>query len=211
VKLSDAGEARINGYLFVLERSLGTFLSRDARRDVIREIDSHLRDRVAAVEPVPGERAMLEKILSELGPPLRVAQAYSLERTVDEAVVTGKIFAIARAVWYVAMSGLSGFFAAFVLFFGYVIGAVFLILGIMKPVFPGNIGFWVNDDSAIAGFGLSWRGGWGPGVRHEHLVGGYWVIPICLLAGFGLIFLSHRGARKFLGWWRGRRQSVTVA
>ena len=52
--------------------------------------------------------------------------------------------------------------------------------------------------------------GVGPGVRHEHLVGGYWVMPICVIAGFGLLFFTHRGARRFLGWWRKRRAGFTV-
>jgi hypothetical protein len=211
VKLSESGESRVNGYLFVLERSLVTFLPRDTARDAVREIDSHLRDRIAAADPTPNERASLEKILSELGPPLRVAQAYSVERTVDEAVVTGKIFAIARAVWHVAMSGLTGFLVAFLALFGYVIGAGLVVLGAMKPIFPDNIGFWVNDAGPLEGFDLAWRMGYGPGVRHEHLAGGYWVMPICIIAGFGLLFLTHRGARKFLGWWRRRHAAFSVS
>lgn len=210
MKLSEAGESRVNGYLFVLERSLSTFLPRDSVRDVVREIDSHVRDRISAATPSPDERAALEKILGELGPPHRVAQAYSVERTVDEAVVTGKIFAIVRAVWHVAMSGVLGFFAGFGIFVGHLLGTAFVILGAMKPVFPDQIGFWVNDDSVFAGFDIAWRMGVGPGVRHEHLAGGYWFIPICLVAGFTLLFFSHRGARKFLAWWRRRRPSFSV-
>jgi hypothetical protein len=42
------------------------------------------------------------------------------------------------------------------------------------------------------------------------MVGGYWVIPIWLITGFALLFLTHRGARKFLGWWRRRRPSFTL-
>jgi len=36
------------------------------------------------------------------------------------------------------------------------------------------------------------------------------VIPIWLVTGFVLLFLTYRGARKFLGWWRRRRPSFTV-
>ena len=208
MKLSDSGVSRVNGYLFVLERSLSTFLPRDTVRDVVREIDSHLRDRIAEAQSVSDERAALEKILGELGPPQRVAQAYSIERTVDEAVVTGKIFAIARAVWHVAMSGVSGFFAGLFVFIGYVLGAAFVILGTMKPFFPDNIGAWVPDDPNTFGFDIAWRLGAGPGVRHEHMVGGYWIMPICFAAGFLLLFLSHTGARTFLGWWRRRHPST---
>lgn len=210
MKLSEAGESRVNGYLFVLERSLVTSLPKDVARDAVREIDSHLRDRIAAANAIPDERTSLETILSALGSPQRVAQAYSLERSVDEAVGTGKVVAILRAVGHVALSGISGFFAALFLFIGYVIGAAFLILALLKPIFPNNVGFWVPDDPGSKAFDLAFRGGVGPGPWHEHLVGGYWVIPICLVVGFGLLFLSHRGARKFLGWWRRRHPSFAA-
>ena len=89
--LSETGESRINGYLFVLERSLRSFLPPEVVRDAVREIESHLRERVLSADGAPNEREALEKILAELGPPLRVAQAYSAERTIDEAVATGRI------------------------------------------------------------------------------------------------------------------------
>ena len=202
--LSEAGASRVNGYLFVLERSLVTFLPRDSVRDIVREIDSHLRDRISAIEPAPDERAALERILSELGPPLRVAKAYSLERTVDEAVLTGRLLAIARALWSVALSTASGFFAGLGLFIGYTLGAAFVIVAALKPFFPDNVGFWVDDRPEYAGF--PWRlAADFPAPIHEHVVGGYWVIPFCLVIGLCLLAAAHWSARRFLAWWRSRR------
>ncbi len=125
VILSETGESRVNGYLFVLERSLGTFLPRDTVRDAVREIESHLRERIAAADGAPNERAALEKILGELGPPLRVAQAYSAERTIDEAVATGRIVPVARAVWQLAATTVQGFFVGLGLLIGYSVGLAF--------------------------------------------------------------------------------------
>ena len=71
--LSDVGQSRVNGYLYILERSLATFLPATVVRDAVREIESHLRERIGAVGSVADERATLEQILRELGPPLRVA------------------------------------------------------------------------------------------------------------------------------------------
>lgn len=67
MNLSATGESRVNGYLFVLERSLSTFLPREVVRDAVREIESHLRERIAAADGVPDERAALERILTEIG------------------------------------------------------------------------------------------------------------------------------------------------
>src|SRR6185503_4566294 len=117
--LSDTGESRVRGYLFVLERSLSLGLPREVAHDAAREIESHVRERIAAVAASANERAALEQILAELGPPLRVAQAYSTERTLDEAVATGRFVPTLRAIWHLAATTVTGFFTALALFTGY--------------------------------------------------------------------------------------------
>lgn len=111
------------------------------------------------------------------------------------------------------MSGASGFFAGLGLLIGYMTGASFVIIAAIKPIFPDNVGIWVGDRSISDGVDVGWRAGVNVATAgHEHNVGGYWVIPLFLITGFGLLVLTHRGARKFLGWWRRRRSrfSVTV-
>jgi hypothetical protein len=203
VHLTDVGESRVNGYLFVLERSLKTFLPADVTRDAVREIESHLRERVTAADGAPSERDAIEKILAELGPPLRVAQAYSAERAIDEAVMTGRLVPIARAMLHLAMTTVGGFLAALGLFFGYVIGLTFLALALLKPIFPDNVGIWrVNGEGSIP----SSLGAKFPAPLNEHAAGGYWIIPLCLFFGFGVLVLTQGGARRFLSWWRERRR-----
>ena len=109
MNLTETGESRMSGYLFVLERSLRSFLEPEAVRDAVKEIASHLRERVLSADGAPNEREALERILAELGPPLRVAQAYSAERTIDEAVATGRVVPMARAMWHLAASTVIGF------------------------------------------------------------------------------------------------------
>ena len=208
--LSKTGESRVNGYLFVLERSLNTFLPADTVRDAVREIDSHLRERIASAEPAPDERMTLEQILSELGPPLRVARAYSLERTVDEAVLTGRLPATARAIWHVAMSTVTGFFVGLGLFSGYMVGGALVFVAVLKPIFPDNVGFWVDNRPEYQYF--PWRlAAEFPGPLNEHVVGGYWLIPFALIAGFGLLVVTHKCSRWFLASWRARRRASRLA
>jgi uncharacterized membrane protein len=202
VILSDAGESRVRGNLFVLERSLNLGLPRDVARDATREIESHVRERIAAVSESSDERAALEQILAELGPPLRVAQAYSTERTLDEAVITGRLLPMARAIAHLAATTILGFLAALGLLTGYMFGVVFLVLAALKPIFPDNVGFWVVNGPGSMPSSLSARFP-ADGVP----AGGNWVILIGLVFGLGFLLLTHRGAKKFLAWGRARRSA----
>src|SRR5512140_3614923 len=132
MNLSEKGESRVRGYLFILERSLRTFLPREVVADATREVESHIRERAGEADGSPNERDALERILTELGSPLRVARAYASEITIDEAVTTGRLGAVLRAVWHVATTSVGGFFGGLMLLFGYAIGLGFLVVAVLK-------------------------------------------------------------------------------
>jgi len=200
--LSETGQSRVNGYLFILGRSLKTFLPPEVARDAVQEIESHLRERIAAATGAPNERVALEQILSELGPPLRVAQAYSAERTIDEAVMTGRFVPMLRALRQVAGKTLVGFGAACGVLVGYTFVIALITVAIAKPIFPDNVGLWVYNDSGIPhDLGIRF-----PAPADEHIVGGYWVIPFCLVLGLAALVWTNRLTLRFLRWWRKRRQ-----
>jgi hypothetical protein len=209
MELSDTGESRLNGYLFVLQRTLGTSLPKDVVRDAVREIESHLRERVSAATPEPDERTSLEQILMELGPPLRVAQAYATERTLDEAVTTGRLLPIARAVGHLATTTVVGFFASILILIGYAFAVGGLIIAVGKVVFPAYTGFWYRD--GYSGSLGTWPTNlsinfWPP--PGEQPAGGYWVVVIGVLMGVFFFTVTHRSARRFLAWFRGRRGGI---
>jgi len=198
--LTTNGESRVNGYLFVLERSLKTFLPGDVVRDAVKEIESHLRERVAAADGAPNEREALERILAELGPPLRVAQAYSTERTVDEAVATGRIVPMARAVFQLALKTFVGSAVATGLFSAYAAGVAFLSIAVLKPIFPNNVGLIVRDGKPPT------FGGQFPMPPGAAVYGGYWVIPVSIACGVAVLVLTHKATRRYLASWRKRQR-----
>jgi HAAS domain-containing protein len=202
--LSQAAESRVRGYLFVLERSLRAFLPSDFTADAVREVESHIRERVLAVDPMPNERDALERILAELGSPTQVARAYSDELTVEEAVTTGRIIAVARSLLRVASTGIVAFVAALLLFTGYSVGVGFAIVAVLKPIFPNNTGLWLRND-VPASFGTMF-----PAPADAVLVGGYWVIPISLFVSLFVLLVTHRTARSWLRRWRGRFHRVEL-
>lgn len=200
MNLSATGESRVNGYLFVLERSLKSFLPADIVRDAVREIESHLRERIMATDAAPNEREALERILAELGPPLRVAQAYSAERVIDEAVVTGRLVPIARAIWHMAMTTVVGALVGTVLFTGYAVGFAFLAVAAMKPIFPNNVGLIVVNGVPRA------LGAVFPAPPDGVVYGGYWIIPISIACGICVLTVMRHATRRCLVRWRERRK-----
>jgi hypothetical protein len=66
-----------------------------------------------------------------------------------------------------------------VVFTGYVIGISFLLLAVLKPIVPANVGLFVVDGIPRS-FGALF-----PPPAGAEVVGGYWVIPICLVLGLG--------------------------
>jgi amino acid transporter len=204
MNLSETGQSRVNGYLFVLERSLKTFLPREVTQDAVREIESHLKERIAASDGAPSERQALEQILSELGPPLRVAQAYSVEHTIEEAVTTGRIVPMARAMLQLAATTIAGFGVALGVFAGYLVSFAFILIAVMKPLVPDNVGLWrVHGDGPPITLGIKW-----PAPAGQLPMGGYWITPICLFLGLLILVLNYRGTKRFLSWWRSRRATV---
>jgi hypothetical protein len=115
-------------------------------------------------------------------------------------VQTGRLPAIFRSIANAAFATVFGFMAAIVLFTGYASGMAFLIIGLAKPIFPNNVGFWmVNGPVSIpTSLGFKWN-------TTETPAGGNWVIVIGLAGGVTILALTHWGARAFLRWYRARR------
>lgn len=196
--LSQTGQTRLQGYLYVLERSLRGALPPEVAADALREVGSHIAERIAEADAVPDERQVLERILGEVGPPLQVARAYSTELTLDQAVVTGRVVPVLRGLAEIATTTIAGFFGVLGLLTGYVLGLGLIVVGLLKPIFPANTGLFVVN-GVPRSFGAQF-----PVPPGAHVVGGYWWIPLAILAGLVLLVFTHRVARRLLSWARRR-------
>jgi len=203
MRLSDTGESRVRGYLYILERSLRSSVTPALTADAVREVESHIRERVAESDGMPNEREALERILNRLGAPSTVARAYSLEILMDEAAVGGRFVPVIRSLFHAAMSGTLSFFAALLLFTGYVSSLSFLLIAALKPIFPNNVGLWIHN-----GISFGARFPVPPGVTP---LGGYWVIPVAIAAGLFLFVATHRLARRWVSGLRERMRKGVPA
>lgn len=196
MNLSDAGESRVRGYLYVLERSMRATVSAALATDAVREVESHIRERVAESPGMPNERAALEHILTQLGSPAGVARAYSLEMMMEEAAVGGRFVSVLRSLFHMATASVLAFFGALVLFIGYGVGLGLAFIAVLKPIFPGNVGIWMVNGVPV-GLGAQFPAPSAP-------LGGYWIVPISLMLGVGLVVLTHRAARRWIAATRSR-------
>jgi uncharacterized membrane protein len=202
MKLSESGESRVRGYLYVFERSLRSFLAPKVAADAVREVESHIRDAVAQAGDAPDELDALERILTRLGPPMKVAQAYSLELVMDEAQTTGRLGPVFRSLFQTAATGITAFLGAFALFTGYSIGLASIAIAILKPIFPENVGIWMHHGVPVAAGGMFPPPASGRGWT---MTGGYAIIPLFFGLGLVLLVVTHWFARKWIGRLRARQ------
>lgn len=195
--LSEIGESRVRGYLYVLDRSLRASSSPSLAADAVREVESHIRERVAESPGMPNEREALEAILARLGSPSTVARAYSLEMIMEEAAVGGRLVAVMRSVFHGATTGLAGFVTALLLFTGYAAGTGFVLTALLKPIFPNNVGLWLHEGVSL--------GAQFPAPAGVTPLGGYWIIPISLSLGLFILIFTHKLAR---GWIAKLREGI---
>lgn len=200
MQLSETGESRIRGYLYVLNRSIRAAVPSQLAADAVREVESHIRERVAESDGSPNERDALEAILTRLGKPMDVARAYSLEAIMDEASVGGRLLSMMVAILRVAATGVKGFLMAIALFAGYAVGWGFIAIAVLKPIFPHNVGFWMLGPIPTLGAQFPAP----PGVEP---FGGYWLIPAALAAGLAILIAVHRTARR---WIASVRENLTL-
>jgi hypothetical protein len=95
---------------------------------------------------------------------------------------------------------MTGFWAAFGLLVGYMVSFAFVAIAVLKPIFPDNVGI-----RYVHGFPIG-LGAHFPLEPGAELGGGYWIVPFALFCGLGIFVGTHRGARKFLAWWRSSRR-----
>ena len=197
--LSEAGEARIRGYLFMLDSSLRTFLAREAAADAVREVESHIREAVRDANGMPNERDALERLLRQLGTPHRLAQAYSTELAIDEAVSSGRLGPVLRAVYALAVNTVEGFLVGLGLLVGYTFALSALLVALLKPIFPNNVGV-IFVDGRFQGIGAQfWLS------PDAEVLFGWQVAVLMAVSGALVLVLTHKGARLYLERVRARR------
>lgn len=182
----DAGFAHLDTYLAQVHRHLKSLPPAEVR-ETLAELRSHVLDKVGGdVTP-----ARVEAAIAELGSPREVARVNVAERVAAELEVSRSPWRVGRAIVRLAGLSLYGVFAFVVSVAGYGAGLAFLVTAAVKPFARKHAGLWIYDrgpDDTM----VSWALGVTDRSHPGHEVLGAWIIPIGIVMGIVLGWLTWR-------------------
>lgn len=173
----------IHDYLKSFSKYLAR-LDRAEAAEVIREIESHIFD---AWEQA-GDAGDIRSVLDGFGPPRQLASAY-VEHILEGAPPPPGF----RAIQIVKKGAGKGLYYSMAVV-GYFMSLTLILLGIMKPFSPGEIGVWLAEHGQSIAVGA--RSDVPPGAV-ELL--GWWFVPVAICLGFGAAYLTHNVLRALKG------------
>lgn len=183
---SRAMDARVEDYLERLRKALAG-LSREAAFDILEELRSHILEKAASNEDGDITPAAVENALAALGSPEELAAEYMADDLLERASRGWSPVLLLRGLLRWASLSAAGVLVFIGCVIGYFLGGSFMLCAILKPMHPQNAGLWrladgANSFSLRLGFGTIPAGG-------TELLG-WWIVPLGLLMGGGLCFVT---------------------
>jgi hypothetical protein len=194
-------ERRIEAYLGRLRGRLRG-VKEDEVREIVDELRSHILDKAAANGEITA--AGVEAALAALGSPEELASQYMTDNLLARAEVSRSPVRILKSLFRWASLSVAGFFVLLGAILGYFFGAVFILVAALKPFHPHSAGLWIFPNGS-GDFEMSFRLGFGIPPAGGRDVLGWWIVPIGLLAGCGLVMLTTHIAIWFVRQYRRSR------
>lgn len=196
--ISTDAQQRIDAYLKVLRKRLRSLGDQDSL-DVVEEIRSHILDKAATGGDItPGA---VESALAALGSPEELAGQYITDDLLIRARVSRSPWLILRSLFRWAGLSLVGFCVLMLSVFGYFLAGSFALCAMLKPIHPHTAGLWLLPDSSDVSLSLA-LGSVPPPLGGRELLG-WWIIPLGLIVGMGLVVLTfHFGLWSIRKFWR---------
>jgi hypothetical protein len=187
--IAEDSQHKIDAYLGQLRKRLRGLRDEDVQ-EIVEELRSHILDKALVAGNVTA--AGVDSAVTALGSPDDLAGQYMTDDLLARAQVSGSLLLILRSLFRWASLSVAGFFILIGSLLGYFLGIVLGWAAILKPLHPHTAGLWVIPKPGgdyelslhIAGFGSA------PPGAHEVL--GWWIIPLGLIVGLGLFFVTLR-------------------
>ena len=188
--ITGQAQQRIDAYLSRLRRRLRGMNDEDAR-DIVEELRGHITDKASASGEVTA--AAVEAALAALGTPEELASQYMTDELLSRAAVSRSPVRILESLFRWASLSVAGFLVLLSSIVGYFLGGAFTLCGVLKIIHPHTAGLWAFRGSA-GDLETSLRLGFGSAPAGGRDVLGWWIVPIGLVVGCGLVLLTTRFA-----------------
>ncbi len=182
-------EQKADAYLRRLNAHLRGITKEDAH-EIIEELRVHITEKAT----VNGEltTAAVDAALAGLGDPDELADEYMADAVFARVEGSRSPVRILKGLFRWASLSVAGFFVLLGSLVGYALGAAFILSALLKPFFRARTGLWyfpANGDSTISlRLGVT-----GSAVDGRELLG-WWIVPIGLAVGSGLLMLTTQFA-----------------
>jgi len=180
------GQRKIKKYLRDLAAALRTLPGTQAR-DIVEELRSHILDKVGRDMTSAG----VDAALAALGRADDLASVYLGDALPAQALVSRSPLLIRRRWCRWAGQSFTGLLALIGSLCGSFVAAALVGCALLKPIHPLTAGLWRIPDAADP-YSFSLRLGFGSVPLGSSDVMGWWIIPLGLLFGLGIFFLTAR-------------------
>jgi hypothetical protein len=195
-------QQKIEAYLGRLRQLLRGMNSEDAN-EIVEELRSHIAEKAAASGQVTA--AGVDAALTLLGTPEELATQYTTDALLARAEVSRSPLRILESLFRWASLSIAGFLVLLTSIVGYFLGGALMLCAVLKTIHPHTAGLWAFPNGADTEFSL--RLGFGtPPLGGRDLLG-WWIVPVGLIVGCGLVMLTTRFA---LWCFRQYRQSLVL-
>lgn len=183
--IPDSSQRRIDAYLDRLRRCLRDMREEDAR-EIVAELRSHILDKAAEGGSVTP--ASVDSALAALGSPETLAGEYLTDDLLARAQATRSPLLVLYSLFRWASLSIAGVFILIGSAVGYLVGLCLAWAAILKPIHPQTAGLWVIPHGSDYELSLHMGFAGVPAGGHEIL--GWWIIPLGLVVGVGLFFVT---------------------
>lgn len=198
---SSTDEQKIEAYLAKLRDRLRSMNEHEVH-EIIRELRAHIADKTAAGGG--DTQSTVDITLDALGSPEALANQYLAVALLSRAEIKRSPVRILQGLFRWARLSIAGLLVMAVSIVGYVVGASLMLSALLKLIHPRAAGLWAYG-AGTGDLQLSLRMGFGGPPVGARDVLGWWILPIGLLTGCGLVALTTRFAL-----WCARRYRLSL-
>ena len=181
-----SAQEKIDAYLSRLRACLRG-MSNEEIHEIVEELRSHILDK--SVVRGESKASDVDAALEGLGRPEDLASEYITDAALARAEVSRSPFRILASLFRWASLSVAGFFVLISSVLGYFLGFSLVLCALLKPFHPHGAGLWSYRDST-GDLVMSLRLGFESAPAGAHDVLGWWIVPIGLALGSGLVMLT---------------------